>query len=110
MIVRKVKPNDLLDEVKKRKDERLIALSVIDDGKKFYLLYHFDGRSLEVLEVSIPKNLPLITSISHVFPSAELYEREAHDFFGIEFEGNYNLHKRLFLPDNWKGKPPLKKV
>jgi NADH-quinone oxidoreductase subunit C len=44
-----------------------------------------------------------------VFPSAEFYEREIHDFFNIEFKGNLRLHEKMFLPDGWKGRPPLQK-
>ena len=44
-----------------------------------------------------------------IFPSADYYEREIHDFFGVEFEGNPKLHLKLFLADDWKEKPPLLK-
>ncbi len=81
----------------------------MDEGEKFSVLYHFDNGKLETLRVTLPKKKPIIPTIMFIFPSAELYERETHDFFGIEFEGNSHLHEKLFLPDNWKGKPPLRK-
>jgi NADH:ubiquinone oxidoreductase subunit C len=36
-------------------------------------------------------------------------EREAHDLFGIKFTGNKHLKEPLFLPDDYKGKPPFLK-
>jgi len=59
--------------------------------------------------LSIQKNKPIIPTIIDIFPNAEIYEREIHDFFGIEFKGNPRLHEKLFLPDTWKNKPPLLK-
>ena len=51
----------------------------------------------------------MIPSIMDVFPSAEFYEREIHDFFDIEFKGNPRLHEKMFLPDDWDKRPPLQK-
>ena len=82
----------------------------MDKGKKFSVYYHFDDSDdVEALKFTLPKDNPKIPTIVFDFPSAELYERETHDFFGIEFEGNPHLHERLFLPDDFKGRPPLLK-
>ena len=106
----RLKADDFLQKVKKMKPDRLITISAIDDGMDFDLLYHFSHKKkILELKVVISKKKPLIDSIMELYPSAELYERETHDFFGIEFMGNPNLHEKLFLPDSWKGKPPLRK-
>lgn len=97
-----------MKEIQKMKNERLIAISAIDEKKSFHILYHFDGKKFETLKLIVPKKKH-VPSIMFMFPSAEIYEREIHDFFGIEFEGNPNLHEKLFLPEDWKGKPPLLK-
>ena len=47
---------------------------------------------------------PLLDSISDLWESAGLYEREVHDFFGITFANNPDM-RRLFLRQNWKGYP-----
>lgn len=104
-----IKLKDFEKEIKERKEHRLITISAIDEGENFSLFYHFDTEKIETIKVVLPKEKPVIQSIMFIFPSAELYEREIHDFFDIEFEGNLNLHEKLFLPDDWKGKPPLRK-
>lgn len=88
----------------------MIAISGVDEGKNFSVYYHFDDKDIvENLKFILPKDKPVIPTIVFDFPSAELYERETHDFFGIEFEGNPHLHDKLFLPEDFKGGPPLLK-
>jgi NADH-quinone oxidoreductase subunit C len=45
-----------------------------------------------------------ISSIVSVWPSANFYEREIFDLFGVPFTGHPNL-KRIMMPDNWEGHP-----
>ncbi|MDR2806498.1 MAG: NADH-quinone oxidoreductase subunit D [Dysgonamonadaceae bacterium] len=47
---------------------------------------------------------PEIESISDLWLSADLYEREVHDFFGITFVNNPDM-RRLFLRQDWNGYP-----
>ncbi|MDR0680368.1 MAG: NADH-quinone oxidoreductase subunit D [Dysgonamonadaceae bacterium] len=47
---------------------------------------------------------PLLDSVSDLWESAGLYEREVYDFFGIRFVGNFDM-RRLFLRQDWKGYP-----
>ena len=96
-------------EIRKQLGNRLIAIVTVDEGKKFRLLYYFDNGGLKALEIVLPKNKPYIETITDIFPSAELYEREIHDFFGVEFKGNPRLHEKLFLPDDWHGHHPLRR-
>lgn len=108
--VKELKVKDFKKEIDARKDRRLIAIAGVDEGKKFSVYYHFDDEDdVEALKFVLKKDNPKIPTIVFDFPSAELYERETHDFFGIEFEGNPHLHEKLFLPENFKGKPPLLK-
>jgi Ni,Fe-hydrogenase III component G len=61
------------------------------------------------IKLSIPKNDPVIKSVSGKFPCLLYYERELVDLFGIQVDGlpdgpNYPL------PDGWpKGSYPLRK-
>ena len=45
-----------------------------------------------------------IASITGVWPSANFYEREVFDLFGVTFTGHPRL-TRIMMPDNWKGHP-----
>jgi NADH-quinone oxidoreductase subunit C len=48
--------------------------------------------------------LPWIDSCVDLFPTANFQEREAYDFFGIEFRGHPDL-TRILLPDDYAGWP-----
>jgi NADH-quinone oxidoreductase subunit C len=45
-----------------------------------------------------------LVSLIPVWPTADWHEREAFDFFGIEFTGREGL-RRLIMPDDWVGHP-----
>lgn len=49
-------------------------------------------------------NLPAIDSCAELFPTANFQEREAFDFFGIEFRGHPDLI-RILMPDDYVGWP-----
>lgn len=92
-----------------KKGLRLIAIVCRqDDG--FSIDYHFDSKGvISTVSVKVPNDDRQVESITEDYPSADYYEREIHDFFGVEFVGNINLHLKLFLPDNYKGEPPMLK-
>jgi NADH-quinone oxidoreductase subunit C len=48
--------------------------------------------------------LPALDSCVELFPSANFHEREAYDFFGIEFRGHPDL-RRILMPDDYVGWP-----
>ncbi|MEE8457631.1 MAG: NADH-quinone oxidoreductase subunit C [Acidimicrobiia bacterium] len=56
---------------------------------------------------TLPKDDATIGSLTATIGGAEWHEREAHEMFGIMFEGNKNLIP-LYLPDDFLGNPLLK--
>ena len=48
--------------------------------------------------------LPAIDSCADLFPTANFQEREAFDFFGIEFKGHPDL-SRILMPEDYVGWP-----
>ncbi len=107
---KKINRKEFLKEIEKLKDNRLISIIAIDEIDFFSVLYVFDmNNDIFQLRVKLTKKNPLLPSIHKLFPSAIYYECEVHDFFDIEFEDNFRLHDKLFLPDDFKGKPPLLK-
>jgi len=106
---KKIKLKEFKNEMKKLKNFRLITISALDSREVYHLLYHFDINGIKTFKVLVPEKKPIIETITDIFPSAEFYEREIHDFFGIEFKGNPRLHEKMFLSDDWKERPPLRK-
>ena len=56
------------------------------------------------INVRVSGDDPRIDSITSVWPSANFYEREVLDLFGIHFPGHPRL-TRIMMPDNWNGHP-----
>ena len=56
------------------------------------------------LKVRVPGQNPRLPSLSNVWTSANWAEREAYDFFGIEFDNHSDL-RRILMPDDWEGFP-----
>ena len=106
---KRISLNDFRKKIEELKDFRLITISALDSRGCYHLLYHFDMGKIKTIKVLIPEKKPIIASIIDIFPSAEFYEREIHDFFDIEFKGNPRLHEKMFLPDDWNERPPLQK-
>lgn len=55
----------------------------------------------------LAKREEAIPSVTSIWESADWYERELFDMFGIHFEGHPAL-KRILMPDDWKGHPMLR--
>jgi len=69
-----------------------------------YLLYSFERRAYLRLKAALPAAAPHLPSATPVWSSANWYEREAWDMFGIVFDGHPNL-RRILLPPTWRGHP-----
>ena len=74
---------------------------------RFQVTYHIVSMKLKQrvrLAVLLEGDSPAIPSITSVWPSANFYEREVFDLFGIRFTGHPNL-TRIMMPTDWKGYP-----
>ncbi len=74
---------------------------------RFQVTYHIVSMSLKErvrLAVLLDGDDPVVPSITSVWPSANFYEREVWDLFGIKFTGHPNL-TRIMMPTDWKGHP-----
>ena len=76
-------------------EDRLEVLAMLGDLS--------EGRRV-IFSTDIPKESPVISSLIDVFAGANWHEREAHEMFGIDFEGHPNL-VHLYLPDSFQGNP-----
>ncbi len=95
----------------------LYDLTAIDERRKltkqdtprsdFTIVYHLVSleRNEDIrIKVPLTGEYPEIISITDIWPSANWYEREVFDMFGIKFTGHPNL-RRILLPVTWKGHP-----
>ncbi len=88
----------------------LESLTGLHYPEHFTLVYHF-GNFRELCRTAVHVKVPLdqeAVSISHIYPGANWYEREAYDLFGIRFAGHPEL-RRILLPFDADFHPLLKK-
>lgn len=69
-----------------------------------YMLQSYVHHHELMLKVRLDRSAPKVPSITGLYRSANWYERECYDMFGIHFEGHPN-HKRILLPPDWIGHP-----
>lgn len=74
------------------------------DYTMVYHLVSFDRNADVRVKVALSGESPSADSVTTVWPSANWYEREAWDLFGIGFNGHPNL-RRLLMPNTWVGHP-----
>jgi NADH-quinone oxidoreductase subunit C len=88
--------------------EELIDLCGVDystygdgvwEGPRFAAVSHLlsvtHNWRLRVRVFAPDDELPVVASVTEIWPSANWYEREAFDFFGILFEGHNDLRRIL---------------
>jgi NADH-quinone oxidoreductase subunit C/D len=69
-----------------------------------YQLLSFDRNGDLRIKVPLQGEAPALPSATSVWPSANWYEREVWDMFGVTFQDHPFL-ERLLMPLTWKGHP-----
>ena len=113
-----VKPEELLKIAKELKnkgyayfsfitavDPVKISIYGVDQKEKFLLRYRLSSLKDSVtLKLEIPRDNPVVDSVSSIWSGANWHEREVYDLFGITFKGHPDL-RRILLPEDWQGHP-----
>lgn len=80
----------------------------MDWGETLGALYYLESTTshsrITLRTETSDKENPLLPSVSDLWETAEIKEREVYDFFGIKFTGNPDM-RRLFLREDWEGYP-----
>jgi NADH-quinone oxidoreductase subunit B/C/D len=99
----------------KQKFRRLDDVTAVDESTRqnrenypdYTLVYHllsYESASRIRLKVPLKGENPTTQTVTDLWPSANWYEREVFDLFGIRFEGHPRL-RRILMPPAWEGFP-----
>jgi membrane-bound hydrogenase subunit beta len=87
------------------------TITGLDEGPTLGLIYHLARENGIILNLatSVPKDKPVLKTVTSYFPAADAYEREVCDLLGFQIEG-LPPGNRYPLPDGWPaGEYPLRK-
>lgn len=73
-----------------------------------FILFDWDAGQRVLVRCLLDRDNPTVTTITTIYPGAEYYERDVHEFFGVAFQGNDMAGKPLFL-EKWDDIPPMRK-
>lgn len=88
-------------------DERARSHRDGQPDSQFTIVYHllsYERNSDIRIKTALTDDNPCTESVTGIWPSANWYEREVWDMFGISFNGHPHL-KRILMPLTWEGHP-----
>ncbi len=101
----------LVESLHSENYEMMVDLTVVDWFRKKELRFEVVVQFLSIsknqrktIKVFVDDEDLSIPSITDIYPSANFYEREAFDMFGINFLEHPDL-TRILMPDDWNGHP-----
>ncbi len=89
----------------------LFCLTCVDWKTHLAMVYHLSStlfRHNLVVKAKLDNHTPQIETVSHIWKTAELHEREVYEMFGVNFLNHPDL-RLLILPEGWEGKNPMRK-
>lgn len=108
-----VEPGELLSVATALRDDfgydYLSSVTGVDylPDEKMEVVYHIrksTGGVPLVIKVQLPRENPVVSSLTSIYPGADFQEREAWDLFGIHFEGHKDL-RRILMWEGFDGHP-----
>jgi len=101
----------LVESLHSENYEMMVDLTVVDWFRKkeprFEVVVQFlsiSKNQRKTIKIFVDDEDLSIPSITDIYPSANFYEREAFDMFGINFLEHPDL-TRILMPDDWNGHP-----
>jgi NADH-quinone oxidoreductase subunit C len=85
----------------------LCGVDYLPRRPRFEVVYHlcsYRKRHRLRVKVQVDEREPVVPTVSHLWPGANWFEREAYDMFGIRFEEHPDL-RRLLMYEPFEGHP-----
>lgn len=101
---------DLMQTLRNMDDlsfDYLFCLTCVDWKTHLTVVYHLEStqhRHVVVIKSKLDRENPEIDTMSDIWRTAELLEREVYELFGVRFINHPDLRK-LLLSDEWEGWP-----
>ncbi len=70
-----------------------------------FILWNYELQVQIIAKARIARENAQFVSLKKFWNQADTYEREIHEMYGVNFEGNDNLGE--FILEDWEGKPPM---
>jgi len=113
-----VKPESYLSLCQKLRDlpeygfQHLSCLTAVDYPKENKItvvchLWSYVHAHQLTLKLEVPRDNPKAPTLENIWKSANWFEREVFDLYGVVFEGHSDL-RRIMMPDDYQ-KHPLRK-
>ena len=108
----KEEASSIIKKLKENGFDHFVMLSCVDwiDNNEFELVYHlwsYEHKEHVMVSIILPRDNPSMSSMHELFPQIETYEREIHEMYGVDFEGNNRLTP--FMLEGWHDMPPMRK-
>lgn len=90
--------------------DMLSCVTGVDNGpaagtmEVIYHLYSIPYDTSLALRVVIPREEPVVHSLTSIWRGSDWLEREVFDMYGIRFTGHPDL-RRILMPADWEGYP-----
>lgn len=101
------RPEDLVEVATLLRVKRLGTLTAITgldlgaEAGELAVLYHFcTAGAVITVRLRLPREKPVIATLTGFIPSAEPFERELSEMFGIAVKG-LRAPDHLYLPEDW---------
>lgn len=111
-----IEPSDIADVCETLKTNpdtafrTLLCIAAVDYKEYIQMVYVLHSSSVEqtlAIKTDLPYENPSLPTLTSIWRAADWYEREAHDLFGVEFEGHPDMAP-LLLYEGFEGHPGLK--
>ncbi len=98
---------DFLKLLKENDFELLLQITAVDwpdrgEIELIYQVFSITHRTHTFVRTAVPRDNSVVPTVMDIWPAAETYERDAHEFFHVVFEGNPKLNMPWILEEEDK--------